>query len=124
MEPGPGRAARVTVGLDALGVDALGDVVYIQLADPGTTLLRGEAMGSLEAEKMIRPVLAPVSGLVTEVNLALRETPGLLNTDPYGRGWLVRLDAAAWEEERASLVTGPDIEAWVRAELAALGERG
>ncbi len=119
------RGSReVTVGVDAVGVEALGEVVYIQLLDPEQTVERGQAMGSLEAEKMVRPLIAPVSGTLCEVNRELLAAPRLLNTDPYGRGWLVRLDALAWEAESKELLSAPDsVEAWVRAELRAHQER-
>jgi len=127
LAPGPagsGGTPTVTVGLDALGAEALGEVVYIQLVDPGVPLQRGQALGSLEAEKMVRPVLAPLSGRVAEVNARLLEAPRLLNTDPYGGGWLVRVTAERWEAEAPRLLTGADaVAAWARAELAAHRER-
>jgi glycine cleavage system H protein len=121
--PDAGGSRAVTVGLDALGVEALGEVVYIQLVDPGGRVRQGEALGSLEAEKMVRPVVAPVSGLVTEVNALLLAAPRLLNTDPYGRGWLARIAAERWDAEAGRLLTAGPVEAWARAELAAHRER-
>jgi glycine cleavage system H protein len=115
---------EVTVGLDAMGVAALGDVVYVQLVDPGQRVRRGEAIGSLEAEKMVRPLLAPLSGALVAANAELQAAPRLLNTEPYGRGWLVRIAADAWPAESADLLTTPeDVETWVRAELRAGEER-
>jgi glycine cleavage system H protein len=111
---------EVTVGLDALGAEALGEVVYVQLLDPGPTVARGQALGSLEAEKMVRPVVAPVSGVLAATNAELVAAPRLLNTDPYGRGWLIRIRAARWIEEARDLLHGPAaVEAWARAELEA-----
>ncbi|HET7876183.1 MAG TPA: glycine cleavage system protein H [Methylomirabilota bacterium] len=108
----------VTVGVDTMGADALGEVVYVQLLPPGGAVSRGQALGSLEAEKMVRPVLAPVSGKLVEVNRELERAPRLLNTDPYGRGWLVRIRAERWQKESTELLHGaPAVEAWARAEL-------
>lgn len=108
------------MGVDAIGVEALGEVVYIQLVEPGGAVTRGQAIGSLEAEKMVRPVVAPLSGSVLEVNGELLAAPRLLNSDPYGRGWLVRIRAEAWEAEVGELLSAHDeVEAWVRAELQA-----
>jgi glycine cleavage system H protein len=113
----------VTIGVDALGQEALGQVVYIQLVEPGRAVNRGDALGTLEAEKMVRPVLAPVSGLVTEVNRAVLAAPGLLNREPYGQGWLLRLRAGSWEVERDQLLHGEaPVTAWARAELGAAQE--
>lgn len=109
----------LSVGIDAGGQDALGDVVYLQLSEPGRKVGRGEAIGSVEAEKMVRPLLAPVSGTLREVNAALVAAPRPINTDPYG-AWLVRIEASDWEAERALLLHGPQaVSAWVSAELRA-----
>ncbi|HET8577638.1 MAG TPA: glycine cleavage system protein H [Methylomirabilota bacterium] len=116
----PGAEPELTVGVDALGVEALGEVVYIQLLPPGGTVSRGQPLGSLEAEKMVRPVLAPVSGLLLEINAELERAPRMLNGDPYGRGWLVRIRAERWEAESAELLHGePAVVAWAKAELEA-----
>ena len=118
-DEGPaGREA--TVGVDAIGADALGDVVYVQLLDAGSRVSRGQTIGSLEAEKMVRPLIAAVSGTLVAVNDELLAAPRLLNVDPYGAGWLVRIRAEAWTAESGALLSAPEaVTAWVRAELAA-----
>lgn len=119
-----GEGWLVTVGLDALGQEALGEVVYVQLAEAGLGVTRGQAIGSLEAEKMVRPLLAPVSGTLVAVNPAVLGAPRLLNTDPYGTGWLCRVETDRWERERAALLHGDAaVTAWIRGELAAYEER-
>ncbi|MBI1959176.1 MAG: glycine cleavage system protein H [Candidatus Rokubacteria bacterium] len=118
-EPDGSGRRLVTVGLDALGVLALGEVVYAELGERGLDVRAGQALGSLEAEKMVRPVLAPVSGTVVEVNDELQAAPRRLNTDPYGGGWLVRIAAGAWDLEATDFLRAPgDVEAWVRQELS------
>lgn len=123
----PERAADgwlVTVGVDALGQDALGEVVYVQLTEAGRRVSRGEAIGSLEAEKMVRPVLAPLSGTVAAVNATVMATPRLLNRDPYGDGWMFRIGAGDWEGERVDLLHGEEgVMTWIAAELQAMKER-
>jgi len=115
----------VTVGVDAVGQDALGEVVYVQLTEAGRAVGRGEAVGSLEAEKMVRPVLAPLSGTLAEVNAALMAAPRLLNREPYGQGWILRMQARDWEGEREELLHGEErVRAWIIAELQAMKERG
>ena len=119
-EPDGDGRREIIVGVDAIGVQALGEVVYVQLFDPGRPVLAGQAIGSLEAEKMVRPLVAPVSGSLLEANGELLAAPRLLNTDPYGRGWLVRIRANRWDAESQDLLRGaPAIEEWVRAELKA-----
>lgn len=118
-----GDAWVVTVGVDALGQEALGEVVYIQLLEPGRVVARGGAVGSLEAEKMVRPVLAPVSGTLDAVNHAVLASPRLLNRDPYGEGWLFLIRTRMWEAERGDLLHGEEsVTAWIRAELQAMTE--
>ncbi len=121
LRPGaPDAAGRrvVTVGVDAIGVEALGDVVYVQLFEPGRAVGRGEAIGSLEAEKMVRPVVAPLSGKLLEANGELLITPRLLNIDCYGRGWAMWMATAAWDSESSGLLHAPaDVAAWVKAEI-------
>jgi glycine cleavage system H protein len=119
-----GGAWLVTVGVDAVGQDALGEVVYVQLMESGRTVARGEPVGSLEAEKMVRPVLAPLSGTLEEVNGTLLAAPRLLNGDPYGQGWLFRIRTVSWETDRRDLLYGEEtVTAWIRAELNAYNEQ-
>lgn len=114
----PPGAPTATVGIDAMGQEALGEVVYVDLAGAGREVRRGAALGSLEAEKMVRPVLAPVSGTLVDVNEAVIATPRLLNADPYGHGWLFKIRASRWAAERGELLHGDDaVAAWARAEL-------
>jgi glycine cleavage system H lipoate-binding protein len=73
---------------------------------------------------MVRPVAAPVSGTLLEANAELLAAPRLLNADCYGRGWAVRIAAAAWEEESSGLLHVPaDVAAWARAEIRAYEDR-
>jgi len=115
-----GPIVEVRIGIDALGQALLGEVVYLELLEPGPEVRRGQVIGSLEAEKMVRPVVAPVSGFVFEVNAAARATPGLLNRAPYDAGWLVRIRAARWALERQELLFGEAaVSAWAQAEIEA-----
>lgn len=115
VDDGP---STVTIGLDEMAQEALGEVVYADLAAVGQEIRRGDALGSLEAEKMIRPVLSPLSGTVVDVNDAVLAAPRLLNSDPYGGGWLVTIRASRWAAERGELLHGDDaVTAWARAEL-------
>jgi glycine cleavage system H protein len=83
--------APATVGITRHAADALGDVVYVDLPEIGRTLAPGEVFGEIESTKSVSDLYAPSGGEVVEVNAALTADPGLINSDPYGAGWLVRL---------------------------------
>ena len=94
-----------TVGITAFAADALGDVVFVDLPEVGTVTTAGESCGEIESTKSVSEVYAPADGEIVEVNQALTDDPGLINSDPYGAGWLYRvritrtpevLDAAAY----------------------------
>lgn len=78
----------VRVGITDFAQDALGDIVYVSLPEAGTTVESGGAVGELESTKSVSDVYAPVSGTVAARNEALDSSPELVNTDPYGAGWL------------------------------------
>src|SRR5215469_15075412 len=79
---------RVRVGITDYAQDALGDVVFVELPEPGSTVDAGEALGEVESTKSVSDVYAPLAGVVVEVNGDLAEAPQRLNEDPYGEGWL------------------------------------
>ena len=83
---------RARVGITDFAQDALGDVVYVDLPEPGTTVTAGQAFGEVESTKSVSDVYAPASGTIVERNVALEEKPELVNEQPYGDGWLVAID--------------------------------
>ena len=86
-----GDAAIVQVGITDYAQGELGDVVYVDLPKVGAALQRGAAFGTIEAVKAVSELYAPASGTVTEVNQALEGDPALVNRDPYGAGWMIKL---------------------------------
>jgi glycine cleavage system H protein len=86
----PGGSA-VKVGITDFAQDALGDIVYVQLPDPGTAVEAGQAFGEVESTKSVSEIYAPLSGTVVTRNDRLADEPELINTDPYGAGWLVEI---------------------------------
>ena len=82
------EAGVSTVGITSHAADALGDVVYVQLPEVGSTVTAGDTCGELESTKSVSDIYAPVSGEVVARNDALDATPELVNNDPYGGGWL------------------------------------
>ena len=79
---------RVRMGITDYAQDALGDVVFVQLPEVGTTVGAGESLGEVESTKSVSDVYAPVAGRVVEVNGELNDAPNRLNEDPYGEGWI------------------------------------
>jgi glycine cleavage system H protein len=98
----------VVIGITDYAQDQLGEVVYVELPDVGTGVNTGDELGTLESVKAVSEFLTPVGGEVIEVNERLEDNPNLVNEDPYGEGWLVKisgsvegeelLDAAAYQE--------------------------
>lgn len=95
----PGEAeGSVRIGITDYAQDALGDIVYVSLPEVGADVADGSAVGELESTKSVSDVYAPLAGSVVARNEALDATPELVNSDPYGEGWLFEIvpsDAAA-----------------------------
>jgi glycine cleavage system H protein len=95
----PGEAeGSVRIGITDYAQDALGDIVYVSLPEVGADVADGAAVGELESTKSVSDVYAPLAGSVVARNEALDATPELVNSDPYGEGWLFEIvpsDAAA-----------------------------
>ncbi len=83
--------AFASVGITDYAQQALGDVVYVSVPAPGTRVTAGEPCGEVESTKSVSDIYSPVDGEVTEVNDDLEDDPALVNTDPYGAGWLMRI---------------------------------
>jgi glycine cleavage system H protein len=118
------EGGRVTIGLDALGLESLGDMAYLSLQAVGFLARRGESFGSLEAAKMVGDLIAPVSGAIAERNDEVLRDPGLINRDPYGNGWILKITPSDWARESAELVHGAELRAWVEAEIERYRSQG
>ena len=91
----------VTVGVTDFAQGELGDVVFVEIETEGETLDKGETFGTVEAVKTVSDLFMPVGGEVTEFNEALADDPELVNKDPYGEGWMIKIkvaDAAELED--------------------------
>ena len=104
-QPGPG-ADLVRVGVTDFAQESLGDVVAVSLPRPGTTVTAGEACGDIESVKSLSDLVAPVTGTVSARNDDLAGAPELVNTDPYGQGWMfeVETDPATLGQQLAALM--------------------
>jgi glycine cleavage system H protein len=83
-----------TMGITDFAQGALGDIVYVQLPKVGETLTAGKVCGEIESTKSVSEIFAAISGVVSEINGALSQTPELVNSDPYGAGWLVKVEVS------------------------------
>jgi glycine cleavage system H protein len=104
---------RATIGITSFAADELGDIVFVELPEVGASLKQFETFGVVESVKAVSDLYSPLSGEVVEVNEALREGPELLNSDPFGEGWILKveladaaeidvlMDAAAYADETA-----------------------
>ena len=101
---------KATVGITDFAQSELGEIVYVYVASEGDTIDKDEVFGSIEAVKTVSDLIIPVTGEVLEFNETLEDEPELVNTDPYGKGWIIKmsiedaaqlddlLDAAAYKE--------------------------
>lgn len=92
-----------TIGISDFAQSELGDIVFVDIDPDIEALLCGNTFGSIEAVKTVSDLYAPISGKVLEVNSALEDEPELINSDPYGDGWLVKIECSDLSELNALL---------------------
>lgn len=97
---------RLTVGITDYAQDALGDVVYVDLPATGTRVEKGQPFGEVESTKSVSDLYAPANGTIVERNESLESSPELVNTDPYGQGWLIVIEAD--EAKAVETLLSPD----------------
>jgi glycine cleavage system H protein len=88
------EGSRATIGITSFAAEELGDIVFVELPEIGSSLSQFGTFGVVESVKAVSDLYAPISGEVAEVNEALRESPELLNADPFGEGWIARVELA------------------------------
>ena len=98
----------VTIGITEYAQDALGDVVFVEMPEPGAAVTAGATFSEVESTKSVSDIYAPVSGSISAVNEVLDSQPELLNSDPYGEGWICRITMT----DAAELDTLMDAEAY------------
>jgi glycine cleavage system H protein len=104
----PTTGEMVQVGITHYAQDALGDVVYVALPEPGTEVTAGQAIGEVESTKSVSDVYAPVTGTVAARNDQLSDQPDLVNSDPYGDGWMMEISCSGGASEAtAELLDAP-----------------
>ncbi|NLW82020.1 MAG: glycine cleavage system protein GcvH [Desulfovibrionales bacterium] len=100
------------IGITDFAQDQLGEVIFIDLPEAGAHFKQGISCAEIESAKVVSPAIVPLSGAVVEVNAALNDTPELVNSDPYGQGWLIRIKA---DDPNEATITAAQYKAQVEA---------
>ncbi len=101
------------VGVTEFAQQELGDIVYIEIETQGEKIARGEIFGTVEAVKTVSDLFMPLSGIVSEVNEALADAPEEVNNDPYGKGWMIRINLS--DDDRTGLISGAEYASLIGA---------
>jgi glycine cleavage system H protein len=109
-----------TIGLTELALETFGDIAYISTIGAGQSVERGQMLGSIEAAKMVDDLVIPISGDILAFNEEVQRNPGVINADPYGAGWLIRVKPSSWDRDEASLIHGLALEPWIKEQLERL----
>jgi glycine cleavage system H protein len=106
-----------TIGITDYAQKELGDIVYVDLPQPGDAVVAGKSMGSVESVKAVSDVYSPVTGEVVEVNKVLAEAPEKVNQDPHGEAWMVKVKLSA-PEELDRLLTAAEYQSYIEGSAA------
>ncbi|MBN1254127.1 MAG: glycine cleavage system protein GcvH [Deltaproteobacteria bacterium] len=104
-----------TVGITDYAQDQLGEVVLVELPDVGSSVQKGAVFGTIESVKAVADLYSPVDGTVTEVNEAVYDEPNLVNEDPYGKGWMLKVEMSD-PGQPDSLLSASDYQATLKEE--------
>jgi len=108
---------RVTVGMTDFFQKESGDIVFVDLPEEEDEVEQGEVCGKIQSRKWIGKLAAPVSGEIVEVNEELEEDTSLINTDPYGEGWILVIEASDLDSELGSLMQGEALISFIAEEI-------
>ncbi len=104
------------IGITDYAQRALGDVVFVQAPTPGTRITAGDPCGEVESTKSVSDIYGPADGEVTEINPEVDDDPGLVNSDPYGAGWLFKIRLDSEDEVPPGLLSAAEYTALIAAE--------
>jgi len=108
---------RVTVGMTDFFQKEAGDIVFIDLPDEEEEVSQGEVCGKIQSRKWIGKLVAPVSGEIVQINEDLEEETGLINTDPYGKGWILVIETSDLKSELENLIHGDAVVDFIEKEI-------
>ena len=106
------KGTQATLGISHFAQDALGDIVFIELPKVGASVKSGQQIGEVESTKTTSSIFTPISGTVAQVNTELKDHPEVVNTDPYGKGWMVVIDLSDPSQVEA-LMTAAQYDAFL-----------
>ncbi len=106
---------QATVGISHFAQDALGDIVFLDLPKMGATVTVGQQIGEVESTKTTSTIYTPVSGTIAKINAELKDHPEVVNSDPYGKGWIVVIDLSN-PGEVDQLMTSAQYEAFLASQ--------
>ena len=115
---------QVRIGLDALAQRSAGTVSAVRLKPAGRPVAVGKPFGTMEAGKYVGPLKAPIAGRVIEINEQVMGQPGLLNSDPYGQGWLILVEPEDPARDLPALIHGEAVQPWLEQSVADWHRRG
>ncbi len=105
----------VVVGITDYAQDQLGDLVFVDLPSVGEPVKQGEPAVELESSKTVDQLISPVTGTIAAVNQALEDDPTLINRDPYGQGWIIKVSATDADDSNTSLISAAEYASFVRS---------
>jgi glycine cleavage system H protein len=108
---------RVTVGMNDFFQKEAGDIVFVDLPEEEDEVSQGEVCGKIQSRKWIGKLVAPVSGEIVELNEELEEDTGLINTDPYEKGWIIVIEASDLDAELEKLMQGDALVGFLEKEV-------
>ena len=112
----------LVMGMDDFAQKMAGEIVYVQLPDDGKKIKSGKKFAKVESGKWLGKVFAPVNGVIDSVNEDLEENPGLINEDPYGKGWMYKIRPHDMAEVEQLIQGAEAIEQWVREDMEKYSE--
>jgi len=109
--------SKVTVGMNDFFQKEAGDIVFIDLPDEEDEVSQGETCGKIQSRKWIGKLVAPVSGEIVEINEDLEDDTSLINSDPYGKGWILVIEASDLDSELENLMQGAALVGFIEEEI-------
>jgi glycine cleavage system H protein len=111
------EGTRVTIGMTDFFQKEAGDIVFVDLPEEEDEVSQGEVCGKIQSRKWIGKLVSPVSGEITEINEDLEDDTSLINTDPYGKGWILVIEAEDLESDLENLIHGDAVVNFIEAEI-------